>query len=172
LAVYLAGFFYACLSAFLRRLKELIKPRAAARGLRKTYGGKFTAGRNPKNAGRGRWYFLKFSRRMDAGRINAGRIARAAGSGQRAAGSGQRAAGRDTRGAAIKTRIPVWSQKAVKNQTFTKNRAARPPACLAGARAMFLSNNYRKNDMNVSRETIAYFLGTSCPNIKLRLPIF
>jgi hypothetical protein len=58
--------------------------------LRKTYGEKITAGRDTKNAGRGRWYFLKFSRRMDAGRINAGRIARAAGSGQRAAGSGHK----------------------------------------------------------------------------------
>ena len=109
--------------------------------MRKTYGGKFTAGRDTKNAGRGLWYFLKFSRRMDAGRINAGRIARAA-------GSGQRAAGRDTRGAGLKTRIPVSGQKTVKNQTFTKNRAARPRALLAQARAMFLTNSYIKNDMD------------------------
>jgi len=68
--------------------------------------------------------------------------------GQRAAGSGQRAAGSGQRGAGIKTRIPVWSQKAVKNQTFTKNRAARPPALLAQARAMFLTNSYIKNDMD------------------------
>jgi len=88
------------------------------------------------------------------------------------AGRDARAAGRDTRGAAIKTRIPVWSQKTAEIRQKSKNRAPRPPACLAGAWAMFLSNNHRKNDMNVSRETIAYFLGTSCPNIKLRLPIF
>ena len=80
---------------------------------------------------------------MGAGRINAGRIARAA--------------GRDARGAGLKTRIPVWSQKTVKNQTFTKNRAARPRALAAQARAMFLTNNHVKNDMNVSRETLPIF---------------
>ena len=61
---------------------------------------------------------------------------------------GQRAAGRDTRGAGLKTRIPISSQKTVKNQTFTKNRAARPRALLAQARAMFLTNSYIKNDMD------------------------
>jgi len=52
------------LSGFLARFKELIMPRAAARGLLKTYGGKITAGRDTKNAGRdtknagrGRRYF-------------------------------------------------------------------------------------------------------------------
>ena len=61
---------------------------------------------------------------------------------------GARYAGRDTRGAGLKTRIPVSGQKTVKNQTFTKNRAARPPALLAQARAMFLTNSYIKNDMD------------------------
>jgi hypothetical protein len=74
----------------------------------------------------------------------------------------------------VKNRLgsPDIGSKIEQNQRFIANRAPPPPACLAGAWAMFLSNNYRKNDMNVSRETIAYFLGTSCPNTELRLPIF
>jgi hypothetical protein len=68
--------------------------------------------------------------------------------GRRGAGGGARAAERDARGAAIKSRIPVWSQKTMKNQTFTKNRAARPRALAAQARAMFLSNIHIKNDMD------------------------
>jgi hypothetical protein len=68
-----------------------------------------------------------------------------------------RAAAHDTRGAALKTRIPVSGQKTVINQAFTKNRATRPRALAAQARAMFLTNNHVKNDMNVSRETLPIF---------------
>ena len=38
---------------------------------------------------------------------------------------------------------------------------ATPPTCAgAGARAMFFTNNYVKNDMNVSRETLPVFCAT------------
>ena len=64
------------------------------------------------------------------------------------AGRDARAAGRDTRGAGLKTRIPVSGQKTAENRQKSAIRAARPPACLAGARAMFLTNSYIKNDMD------------------------
>jgi len=64
---------------FISRFKELIIPRAAGRALRKTYGGKFTAGRNPKNAGRdargvmrGRRGVMRGARASERGRRNAG----------------------------------------------------------------------------------------------------
>ena len=127
-------------------------PRTAGRGLLKTYGGKITAGRDPKNAGRGRRYFLKFSRASERGATMPGDKRRA-----NCAGIGTRAAGRDTRGAALKTRIPVSGQKTAENRQKSKNRASRPLGEAAQARAMFFSNNMVKNDMNVSRETLPIF---------------
>ena len=48
----------------------------------------------------------------------------------------------------------ISGQKPQKSAIFSKNRENRPMGVAAQARAMFLSNNYVKNDMSVSRETL------------------
>ena len=48
----------------------------------------------------------------------------------------------------------ISGQKTTENGQKSKIHAPPPTRCLAGARAMFFSNNYVKNDMNVSRETL------------------
>lgn len=83
---------------------------------------------------------------MDAGRINAGRIARGVIRGRRGVIRGARRVIRGRR--RVVGSLLISGQKTVKNQTFTKNRAARPRALAAQARAMFLTNSYVKNDMD------------------------
>jgi len=51
-------------------------------------------------------------------------------------------------------RIPAWNQKTAEIRQKTKIHAPPPTVAVAGAWAMFLSNNPVKNDMNVSRETM------------------
>ena len=76
--------------------------------------------------------------------------AKNAGRDTRAAGVGTRAAGR--------RRVPSHiGSKTAENGQKSENRATRPRALAAQARAMFFSNNHVKNDMNVSRETLPIF---------------
>jgi hypothetical protein len=73
----------------------------------------------------------------------------------RAAGDGTRAAGRDTCNAGRRRGPDISGQKTAENRQKSKNRATRPQALAAQARAMFFTNNTVKNDMNVSRETLS-----------------
>jgi len=70
----------------------------------------------------------------------AGREPRPAGTGPRPVGTG--------RGPALS------GQKIAAIRQKSALRAAPPTRCRTGARAMFLTNNHVKNDMNVSRETL------------------
>ena len=90
---------------------------------------------------------------MDAGRINAGRIARGVMRGARASERGRRASERGAR--AVVGSLLISGQKTAENRQKSKNRATRPRALAAQARAMFFTNNTVKNDMNVSRETLS-----------------
>ena len=55
------------------------------------------------------------------------------------------------------SRIPVSGQKTAENCQKSALRAPPPTRLHTLARAMFLSNNYVKNDMDVSRETLPIF---------------
>ena len=116
-------------------------PRAAGRALCKTYGGNITAGRDTKNAGH----------KCRANKCRANYTANKC----QAAGNGTRAAGRDTCNAGRRRGPDISGQKTAENRQKPKNRATRPRALAAQARAMFLTNNTVKNDMNVSRETLS-----------------
>jgi hypothetical protein len=135
------------LSGFILRLLELIKPRAAWRGLSKTYGGKNTS-----------IWEKCFPEILKKTAVRVSRAAvikcRAAGVGSRLPDAGRRATGRATRGAGLKTRIPVSGQKNTEKWQKTAIRGTRAQRSQTGARAMFFTNNHVKNDMNVSRETL------------------